>query len=64
MEDELNIGANGRQPQYFSNGRRPQLSGKWKMTSIFSKWKINQLFWQMEDNFGTAQSIETKVVKA
>ena len=34
MEDEFNILANGRRPQYF---------GKWKMTSKFSKWKTTNI---------------------
>jgi hypothetical protein len=41
MEDDLNILANGRQPQYF---------GKWKTTTIFGNWKTTAIFCQMEDD--------------
>lgn len=50
MEDDLNLVANGRRPQYFQMEDDLNYLEKWKTTSIISKWKINQLFWQMEDD--------------
>jgi hypothetical protein len=41
MEYDINILANGRQPQYF---------GKWKPPQYFIKWKTTPIFWQMVDN--------------
>ena len=68
MEDDLNILANVRGPQYLV---------KWKTTSIFSqmendlnilangrrlqyfgKWKTTSIFWKIEDDL--SQHIETK----
>ena len=47
MEEDLNILANGRRPQYF---------GKWKTTSIF--WQMEDVinFWQMEDDINGRQN--------
>jgi hypothetical protein len=41
MEEDLNILANGRQPQYF---------GKWKTTSIFCQMEGDINFFTLEDN--------------
>jgi hypothetical protein len=41
MEDNLNILANDRRPQYF---------GKWKTTSIVWQMEDHLNIWQMEDN--------------
>ena len=40
MEDNINMLANRKQPQFF---------GKWNMTSTISKWETTKIFWQMED---------------
>ena len=57
MEDDLNILANGRWPQYFGKWKTTlifcqmeddlNILAKWNMISIFRKWKRK---WKMEDD--------------
>ena len=47
MEDNLNILANGRQPQYF---------GKWKTTSVFWEMEDDLNILKLEDNLNILAS--------
>ena len=66
MEDDFNILANGRRPQYLGWWKTTWICGHikgnlnvfgtWKITSTFRKFKTTSMFWPMEDDLNILEN--------